>query len=212
MKFIFGLLYCGFIFASAVAEAEIRTARIFDIGKTDGVSRFTQSTEVTVTGADKLWLSSIKDSTGTVVMTEKAIIKDGKIIYQYIEQLQINESYELKTEGNKASFETFEIVDGKKGKSKGSGTVSIEKGMITGPMTESFLHQHWDRLMSGETVKAEFGVFEFSKTVTFQFKKMKADEKSILMQMKPAGFIVSMLVDPMTIEFDAKSKAMVRFV
>ena len=48
--------------------------------------------------------SEIKDKDGKVVMTEKADLKDGKILHQFVEQLQINEAYELKVDGKKATF------------------------------------------------------------------------------------------------------------
>jgi hypothetical protein len=207
------LLYLSTLFFAVTAQAgEVHTARIFDIGKTSGSARFNQETHIeTKIDGEVTWSSEIKDDKGTVVMTEKATIKNDRTIYQYIEQLQINEAYELQTADSKATFSTFKIENGKKGSVTETKTVSIGSDFLTGPSTGFYLKSHWDELISGKTLMVEFGIFELSRTIGFKFQKMRETDTSVELQMKPSNFFISFVAEPILMEFDKKDKRLVRF-
>ncbi len=208
-KFIFGV--CLLFLSTSFSET--RRTQVYDIGKSKEAPKFTQETEITAgEGNMKNWNSKITDPSGKVVMTEKAKLKDGKIIYQYIEQLQVNEAYELNVENGKATFKTYKIVDGKAGPATETKTHDIDDRFMTGPMTEPVIQKNWAELMAGKVLKVEFGIFELSKLVSFEFKKIKEDAKTIQFEMKASNFFISALLDPIQIEFDKERKTMTRFV
>lgn len=203
-----------FLFLStytSMAFSEQRKALIYDIGKTQGEPRFTQETTITEsTLGEKLWNSKIVDNTGKLMMTEKATIKNGKIIYQYIEQLQINESYELRVENQKATFITYKISDQQKIQIE-SKTVDVDDSFVTGPMTELYLQSNWSPLTEGKTVHADFGIFELSKAYGFQFKKKKESDNAVEVVMKPSNFFIALFAPSIDIKFDKKLKRMIHF-
>ncbi len=205
-----GLIVLALCLSSAGAEP--RKALIYDIGKTKDAPRFVQETEITDTAAgEKLWVSKINDAQGVLVMTERAILKYGKITYQYVEQLQIAEAYELKVDGGKATFQTFSLAYGKKGPPVQTKTVAVGTEFMTGPMTEIFLQKQWAELSQGKSIRVEFGIFELSKAVDFKFKKISDKPEVMEIEMRPANFFISLLVEPIRIEFNKESKRMVHF-
>lgn len=209
MKLIF---FLTLVFCFPQLHAEQRKALIYKLGKATGEPQFVQTTDIDGSvPSQRQWVSEIKDASGKVVMTEKATMISDKITYQYVEQLQINESYELKIEDKKATFKTYKMDDGKKGKEIESKTISIEDSFMTGPVTEFYLQNNWNSLMEGKKLKVEFGVFEVSKAVDFQFKKIKESDSSIEIEMKPANIFFSMFVDPIIIEMSKEKKRITRY-
>lgn len=199
------------IVAGAYAHAEIQTARIFEIGKTAGPAPFVQTTKIETKGNVMTWESEIADDQKVVVMTESARIVDGRIVSQAVEQRQIGERYELSVQDGKARFQSFEWKNGVRGQSLDENEVQTGAAFVTGPMMQNYLRQNWETLKKGETVKVDFGVFELAKSVGFQFRREPANENVLRLIMKPANFIVSMLVDPMTVEFDSETQKIKRF-
>ena len=203
------MIFINIIFSFAFAEQ--RKALIYDIGKTQGQHRFTQESTIEESKeGERLWSSKIVDTTGKLLMTEKATIKNGKIIYQYIEQLQINESYELKVVDQKATFITYKLSDNQKTLIE-SKTVDVNDNFVTGPLTELYLQSNWSPLTEGKTVHADFGIFELSKAYGFQFKKKKESEKAVEVVMKPSNFFIALFAPSIDIKFDKKQKRMIHF-
>ncbi len=206
------VVFASLLFATS-AFAESRKSFIYDIGKTSGDPRFTQTTVIeTKPTGEKVWSSRITDPAGTTIMTERAEMKDGQLISQYVEQLQTNEAYEIKVIGKTATFLTYKLNDGKQGDVISTKKTQIESNFITGPMTEAYLNKNWSDLSRGKTLKVNFGVFEIASTVGFQFKKTSMVDSKVGIEMKPSNFLVSMLVDNIQIDFDKEEKRMVRFV
>lgn len=200
------------IFISVTAFAETQKALIYPLGKTEGKPLFVQTTEVTtLESGERQWTSKIEDADGKVVMTEKAQMKDTKVLSQYIEQLQINEAYELKVEDKNALFLTYKIKEGQKGAPVDTNKIKMEDDFITGPLTQTYLQKNWDSLMGGNTVWANFGVFEVSKSIGFQFRKVASTDETLELKMKPSNFFISMLVDPIYIQLNSKNKRIEKF-
>lgn len=206
------VLFLIFVLLSNPVHAENRKAFIYKIGDTAGSPLFTQTTEITeMPSGERHWTSKIEDPSGSVVMTEKARMKDGRMLYQFVEQLQINEAYELKVDGKNVTFLTYKIEKGDKGNPIKSETKVVGDNFITGPLTESYLISHWQELLDNKSVSVDFGVFEVSRPVEFRFHKIASTDKNLEIKMKPANLFISMFVDSMLIDFDSRSKRMVRF-
>jgi len=206
------VLAAGFSFMSA-ALAEEKIARLFEIGKTDQAPVFVQKTLVTENEkGEKNWDSKMTDAQGNLVMTEKARINGLEIFHQYVEQLQIQESYELNYQDGKITFKTFKLSEGKDPKLVETQERRFSEPFIMGPLTELFLMANWERLSGGKALRVDFGIFELSKMISFQFQKIEETKDLLVVKMKPGNMFVSMLVDPMRIELDKATKRMVRYI
>ena len=198
--------------SAAGAEPLLRHGRIYELGKASGDPLYTQDVKFEEVGEGQTKsASTIKDAKGDVLMTEIAVYKGDRIVSQKIDQFQTKEAYELELKGDEVIFHTFKIVDGEH---QAFGKDKIEKmtpDFLTGPVAEPFLKNHWSEIMEGKKLKVSFGVFEIAKSVNFEFKKIKADEKTVVVQMKPANFFLSMFVDALELEFDAKEKVLKGF-
>lgn len=212
MNYLRTPIFAIFLMTTWGAPAETRKALIYDIGKTDGAPRFTQTTQIETAGPNKSWRSEIRDGQNETVMTEKAEIKDGHIVYQYIEQRQIGEAYEMKTEGEKVTFYTFKLEDGKKGELKEKNTVNRTPEFITGPATEGYIQRNWETLMKGEVLDADFGIFELSKAIEFNFRKVASTEEHVRIKMRPGNFFFNIFVDPIFIVFAKSDQRLMRFI
>lgn len=209
MKFCFALLT---VLSCFYARAETLKASIFEIGKTSGTPRFIQESERRRTADLIQWSSTIKTSNGELVMTEKAAFRaDGVIQHHYIEQLQINEAYELNVRNSMVKFTTYKLNQGIKGSTVSeSSELTKPNSFIMGPTTEIFLTQNLENLGAGETIKADFGIFELSKFIRFKFYKTSQADELLIFHMKPSNIFFSALVDPIVIWFDPNRKRISR--
>lgn len=195
-----------------VTKKEERKSRLFHLNEASGEPSFVQETTIeTDASGIRNWNSRITDSKGELIMTEKARMTDSEMIYQYVEQLQIKEAYELEVQGQKARFKTFKILDDGKTKVLEENQVKLTEPFIMGPLTESFIRKNYDALAIGKTVRTDFGVFEIQKMIRFQFNKVDEKEKSIVVQMKPNNVFISMLVSPMILEVSKEEKKVIRY-
>ena len=203
-----------FFFWAWDVSAELRKARIYPVGKAQGEPRYLQETNIDSSAAgSQIRKSQIVDLQGQVIMTEVAEIREGKIIFQQVEQRQIQEAYELRVEAGVASFKTFALKDQVRGKMLEEKKVALgSRGLLMGPSTEIFLQGRWRDLIAGEKLEVDFGVFELSRIVGFQFRQLKATEKTVQVEMKPSNFFIAMLVKPILLEFTKDEKRLVRYV
>jgi hypothetical protein len=200
-------------FIAAISQAETRTALIYPLGHAEGTPQFTQKTEVTANSdGTTSWNSKIESDKGAVVMTETAEMKDGQMLHQYVEQLQVGESYELKSEGGKITFSTYKLVDGKKSdKPIETTTIKPEGPFITGPLTDDYLKKNWKDLIDGKTLSIDFGVFEVQKLIGFHFKKLSEDKSKVEIEMSASNFFISMVFDPIHLEVSKDGSKVIRF-
>ena len=185
----------------------VRTDRLFFEGKVTETPIFTQETHIDDDGnGGKTWDSKIKDAAGEVVMTELAHLKNDRVIDQAIEQRQIGKAYDLVVADGKATFRTFEWADGQRGKELEHKTVEANDHFLMGPMTDSAIQKNWDTLMSGKTIKADFGVFEAARTIEFKFFKSKDVGDDVEIHMKPASFVIAMMVPTIKLRFNKTTR------
>ena len=144
-------------------------------------------------------------------MTEKMTTsKDHSVEYQYIEQRQIGEAYELEVGPKTVSFKTFELKDGKKDKLKESHDRDKPAAFIMGATTESFIQSNLAQLLKEQTAKTDFGVFEVSRFIGFKFINTSIESNIMTIKMKPSNFIFAALVGPIMISFDTIKNKIVK--
>lgn len=211
-SFLLQILILLAITSSAFAT-EVRVSKYYDIGKTTGSPTFTQETLIERSAPDSFVSNAkITDPAGKTVMTEKAIVVEGKITFQYVEQLQSGEAWQLEVKDGKAIFKTYKLEDGKRFEVGSGKSESVKGDFINGPLTELFIARNWDALVKGSELKVRFSILELEESIGFKFFKVgqgKRNGQDMLgVKMKPSNFIVSMLADPIHIEFAAEQKRM----
>ena len=191
--------------------AESRSARLYNVGATSGEPVFIQKWKSeTLPSGEIKESSTIEDASGKLVMTQTALFKGSRLISQSTEQLQTGESYEVEVQGKKIHFRTFKDAKGEKRAPSSQDSVSVDGSFLTGPVTENFIRENWDRLKNKETIKAQFGVLELEDTITFNFKKKKFENGIMVVEMRPANVVIRMALSPMLLEFRESDKKVLR--
>lgn len=197
------------------AQTEVVIGKIYPIGSAGkGEPLYVQRTEVELDGNNFKMKATIKDPEQKVVMTETAVFKDGQLTEQDVEQLQINERYELRVKEGRVTFRTF------KKNASGEEKLAEEKSekstsdFLTGPGFTPFLRAQQKPLADGKTVSAQFGVFELARSVRFEFKRIGRAPagENFKIRMEPASFWLSMLVSPIDMEVDPKTMMIVHYL
>ena len=198
------------------AQAEDRTGKIYEIGKTDVAPLFIQKTHKEPMGPLPNSViehrSTIADSAGKEVMREEANYKDTALIYNHVMQLQSNESYQVDNRDGRLYFKTFTIQSDGSEKLVKEADQSLPPDFVMGPISEVLLQSKWDDLMAGKTVTAHFGVLEMQDTVRFDFSKLSYDGKTLVVKMKPTSFFISLVVKPIELQFDGATKKITRYI
>lgn len=187
-------------------------------GRAEATPSFTQKLRIEVLGTLETRISTIEDKDGNVVMTETAILRDGHMSEHTVEQLQIEERFELRVKDDKVTFKTSKILaptsSGKREiKLISETSQDLPTVFLTGPGTEAFIKQESETIMKGESVRASFGVFEVERTVDFVFvKDLKSSTAEVLaLKMSPKSLWLSLLVDTIELRFDPKSFQLLSF-
>jgi hypothetical protein len=207
------LIFLCLIFALMCVPAHALTirAKIYAVGETSGKPLFVQELKIEAQAGGKTKsVSSIQDDKGETVMTEEAVLNGTETVSQTVEQRQIGEAYELKRVAGKLVFSTYKLEKGQRILSS-EKSETPEENFITGPVTIPFLAKHWAELDSGKTVSAKFGVFELERSVAFEFSRSGSSESALDIVMRPASFLVKMLVAPIYFSLDRKTKLLLRY-
>lgn len=211
------LFALGIILFAIGAEAAVvnREGRYFELGKVRGEPIYVQSIRLEDLADGSLKSDSvIKDRDGKIWLTETAISKGDRLLSHKIDQLQINEGYELEVKDGKVRFRTFKLA-GEQRTEVGSGkSEDYTSAFITGPVAAAFLKNHWPALEKGEAVSADFGIFELEKSISFKFSKetLKGDEaKNLGVQMKLSNFLFSMFVSAIHFQLEPETFQLIRY-
>lgn len=209
---LFWLLSSHFV----LAAEETVISKIFPVGGVQQEPLFVQTTKIGRSSPESFTSSAkIENPQGKILMTEKVVVKDGQLVFQAVEQFQTNEAWELEVQGKKAKYRVFKITEEGKKVSVAEKISSIGERFINGPMVEQFIAGSWQELLQGRKVEAEFSVLELQRPVRFRFSKEKEDQregKSVLvLKMVPANLILSMLVQPIFMEFDKLERRLLYF-
>ncbi len=147
-----------------------------------------------------------KNATGGIALEQDMKYdKRGNFSSLTLEQKQIN------TKGKIEIKEGMVIFHYKK--QNGGNKISREKktdNFIVGPTMVPYLQKHWQKILSGKSVKTRFGVMSRRETVGFTYKKIKEGklngEPVITVKMSGSSWLISKLVDPLYFTFRKKDK------
>lgn len=206
------------LFASILNAApvtEVRVGLFYEVGKKTEKHLFKQETTVVITDAlNRTSDSTIWDAEGKVLMRETATIKDGVVVSQVMEQLQINEKYVLNVKDGKAEFETYSTKDPKNPKLEDSNSAKLSERFFTGPGLEVFLMKNLDQLKSQKKVKVDFGIFEFQKAISFDVKqtaKIFKDRPELIPLKMELSSLLSLFIDPLLFEIDPNTAMLTHY-
>lgn len=212
------LFFLSFLFAGSLHAApvvETRVGLFYEIGKKTEKHLFKQETTVIITDAlNRSTDSTIWDEQGKVLMRETATIKDGVVVSQVMEQLQIFEKYVLTVKDGKVIFETYSVKDPKNPKLEDSNAIKLSENFFTGPGLEVFLLKNLDQLKSQKKVKVDFGIFEFQKAISFdvkQTKKIFKDNPELIPLKMELSSLLSLFIDPLLFEIDPSTARLSRY-
>jgi hypothetical protein len=213
LKILLSVLFSVGLFSNSLQARTIeQTAKIYPLGKTEGDPLFIQKTTIQhLADGGMTWKSEIRDQENKVTMTEASSIKDLQVQSQEIEHFQSKEAYALVREGDKVQFKTFSLEEAERKLKSESSKIKVVPQFITGPVTVPFIQSRWEDLSSGKSIDVQFGVFELERKVAFVLKKHSIDDKKMIVKLKPSNFFISMLVDPLFMEFDRETKKIIRF-
>lgn len=151
----------------------------------------------------------------TPLLKESVTVKDGELIEHVMEQLQINEVWELRVVENKLHYQIFKIVQGQKIPDDKEIVIVKPQNFINGPMIDLFVQKNWTELSTGQTLNLEFSVLEVSKPISFTLRKkgdgLRDQKKTLVLEMKPVSFVIRYLMDPIVMEFQLETKKLVYF-
>lgn len=197
-------------FLSFYANAEVRKAFIYDLGKTNESPLFIQETTIeTKAENERTWKTIIKDIKGSLSMEEECLIQNDKIINQSIQHFQSNKKYTLTTSNDSVLF-TEKDLKNTSDKTK-ENKITRADFFVTGPNLETYIQKNWEALLKKEVLKVDFGVFEISDFVGFKFKMIEEKNDKIIVSMYPSQFFIQILTNSMELHFDKKSKKLVYF-
>lgn len=212
-KLFFIFIICAGFFARG--ETQVRIGLFYEVGKKTEKYLFKQETKVTITDpVNRSSVSTIWDDQGQELMRETAEIKNGLVVSQVMEQLQIKEKYVLKVENNKATFETFSTQIPEKPKLLETKTVKIGAQFYTGPSLEVLLLKNLDNLQSAKKIKFDFGIFELQKAISFDVKKTEKQftgEQQLIPLKMELSSLLSLFVDSLYLEVDPDTGMLRRY-
>lgn len=212
-SFLFTTLFA--LVLNAAPTVETRVGLFYEVGQKSDKHLFKQETVVTITDAlNRTSDSTISDAAGKVLMRETATIKDGVVISQVMEQLQIFEKYVLNVKDKKIQFETFSTKDPQNPKLLDSTTVKLTDRFFTGPGLEVFLKKNLDQLKAKKKINLDFGIFELQKAISFDVKatpKIFKDKPELIPLKMELSSLLSLFIDPLLIEIDPETAMLTHY-
>ncbi len=197
------LLYILLILGKLTIAAPVTTitADIYDQAAEPRtlLHKFTRTEESSGAGkkiVTRVWF----DLSGKEVSRETVQYTGDKVSLVELNQLQLGESGTVKFASDKAHFEYS-----KNGKiTKDSEKVTPD--LITSDQVVPFVHAHWDKILSGDTLPIRLTVMNRNETVGFKFFKIKEDTLNgkpvVHVKMKPSSMLIAALVDPLIFIFN----------
>lgn len=191
--------------ASQAAMSPHFTAKIYDLNDRSKLM-FDYKSEFEVTGDTKVYVNTVYDLKGELLVTEKTVLKDdGKTLVSFEQdQKQLKTVGKVEVHDGKAYF-TFT----RDGKTKTDDESAGNDFIVTATLV-AFVQANWDAVMKGDTIKARLAVLDRLETVGFQFRKDSERQingtPAVVLKMKPSSFVISALLNPLYISFSADGK------
>jgi len=218
MNKIMLILFLCFSNLAQAVEIQNRVGEFFKINEKTEHPLFIQKTKLSIKDdLNRETESEIFDSSGKVIMKETAIIENGLVKKQVMDQFQINERYELSSENNQIVFKTFKISTDRQYKLVDENSVLPRESYYTGPSLEIFLKKYISDFNKNKKMITNFGIFELLKFLEFNLKKIEPIFKSekqqgvLPLEMKVDSFLFSLFADSLFLEIDEKTGRLLRY-
>ena len=133
----------------------------------------------------------------SMAVKETLKYQNGKLTELHLDQLQLNESGEVRVTGNQLNFSYT-----KNGAVKTSEeALSKNDLLVCGDQIVATIVSHWDDIMAGKDYAIRYPVLDRRETVGFEFKKVREEpvggKSAVVVRMKPSSFVIAALVDPL---------------
>lgn len=159
---------------------------------------------------EKIFLSSYFDKDHHLALKEEARFKNFQIETYSIHQEQLREFYKLDVKNGRLHFLT--ISNGKTRES----VEDLPENLVIGPSFVPFFQKNWEKLLSGEVIRSRLAVLDRRETIGFNFSKHAEEiwngRQVVTLKMKPASFVISLLVNPVYFTLDRESVQLLRIV
>ncbi len=211
--FLFETLVRPMAMASVPQEdpnTHVVKAKIFD-QKDPARLLFTFERTPVVRGQSLKVTRAFKDVSGKPAAVEEIFYDKGKLTKLNIDQKQLNEKGGFEIKGDKLVFNYTKNGETKTDEEK------LEEPLIVADTVAAFIHEHWDELMKGESLKVRMPVPARLETIGFKFEK-DADStyegKPVhTIKMMASSFIVRMAINPLVFSIDkGENKSVLRVV
>ena len=141
---------------------------------------------------------------GSTAAREHVVYVDGKLASYQLEELQTGARAAATVDPGKQRI----AFDYSMGSTKRNDSEKLQPDTLIGDMVAPFILAHWERLMSGSSVK--FRMVAPSRAETVGFKLVKDSDTTmrgkpvVVIRMEPSSLIIASLIDPLrfTIERD----------
>jgi hypothetical protein len=145
--------------------------------------------------------TTIKDMSGNVVASEKLTEVDGKFYSYAYNRLNAGEGGDVTLKGDTLYYKYT-----KKGETD-TEEIKVPENYVVGAGLTSHVRGRWDEILSGKEVHIRYGVVDRQDIYRFKLFKTgsgKLDGKdTVHVQMMPATWLISKLVDPLYFKFSA---------
>lgn len=196
------LLVAAAFAATPPAPTEIR-ARVVDRPEAASALLFNlkQTEETTPEGLRLVAVHLNPD--GSVAMREEVLVdKAGVPVLYLYEQKQLGEHGKVEVKDGKVRFSYHRPGD-EETKSEDDWTPNY----VTGPTLFRYVDQNWDKLVAGKELPIRIAVPEREGVYSFKLvpKVPKPGDEKVSIQLKGASMLVALAMDPVDLEFDAKT-------
>ena len=86
------------------------------------------------------------------------------------------------------------------------------KDLIADAGFDVFMNKNWQALVNGEAKEVEFLAVTRGRFVTFSIERTRIYKNRVYFRLAPANFLISMLVDPIELEYDRASGKILSYV
>ncbi len=195
-----------------------RNLKYYEKGKTDGPVIYHQKIQYEKLPNSNLIIKSlVTDPKGNVVFTESIVAKGSLPLSQSSDVEQTKRHLELEVKDGQVFLRTRALGNEKPPTEDPAEEIEkLPPHFITGAMAETFVIEHLNEILSGETMSAKMAIMEIRDIVTFKFFKKELtkykDRDVVVVAMKPSSIFISMILDTIYLTIDLKDKKMIHYV
>jgi hypothetical protein len=159
-----------------------------------------------------LWLSEDEQrrrarfvtNEGRLAVTQELALERGEFKQYTVIQHEADQHGFIRRVGDRIEFSYT-----KDGETK-TNSEDYVPNFVAGPMLVGYMQSRWAELLAGEEIKLRVGVANRTESIGFEIRKeaeaRRNDADVVVLKMKPASFVISALVDPITFTFSRDGK------